>query len=184
MSRRIRSSVLITSIGVCFLGGCAEDSPERLMMKSMPKAVEGNDAAALALLDHSLALAPNDTSLLFVRGGLHDSLGNPAAAIADYERAIELSPHLEPGIAKQLEYLREQIGTSGMTHSTHSTRTTFVPAAADTAGPTVEHITFCASRPKGYRNYVPQPDARYRGGDKGMDLLRRRQSQVKKAVRR
>ncbi len=158
----MRRCLLATIAGSCLLGGCGEESPEQLMMKSMQKAVQGDDAAALALLDHSLALAPNDTSLLFVRGSLHDTLGNPSAAIADYEKAIALAPYLEPGIAMQLESLREQVSVSSRTHST---RVTFVPAPSDPTGPTIERVTFCASRPRGYRDYEPQPSARYHAGD-------------------
>jgi tetratricopeptide (TPR) repeat protein len=157
-----RHCLIATIIGACFLGGCGEDSPQKLLMKGMQAAVQGDEAAALASLDQAVALAPDDPSLFFVRGGLHDSLGDPAAAIADYERAIMLAPHLEPGISMQLEYLREQVSASRTGYSTPST---FVPAAVEDAGPTIDHVRFCASRPRGYRDYVPQPGARYRGGD-------------------
>ncbi len=154
--------LLATIAGTCLLGRCGEDSPKQAMIQSMRKAVQGDNESAIAMLDQTLSFAPNDTTLLFVRAALHDSLGNPAAAIADYEKAIALAPHLEPGITKQLESLRERASVSG---SPHSTRVTFVPAPSEPTGPTIERVTFCASRPRGYRDYKPQPGARYSGGD-------------------
>ena len=83
--------ILVTVFGACLLGGCAEDSPEQLLMKGMQKAAQGDEEA--------------------------------------------------------------------------ENRVVFVPAASDATGPTVEHIRFCASRPRGYRDYVPQPGATYRTGE-------------------
>ena len=121
----MRRCFLVAVIGAFLLTGCAEDSPERLLMKGMQKAAQGDEEAALALLDLSLALDPNDPSILCVRGGLHDSLGDPVAAIADFEKAIELAPHLEVGLATQLKYLRE---TAAVMQRSYSTPVVVVPA--------------------------------------------------------
>ncbi len=82
MNRRIH---IAAAAAICLVAGCGEESPEQQLMKGMQSAAEGDETAALAFLDHSVALAPNDANLLIVRGGLYDSLGNTAAAIADYE---------------------------------------------------------------------------------------------------
>ena len=101
--------VIAVTLAGCLLAGCGEESPQQLLMKGMQKAAGGDYTGALVILDRSVALEPDNASLLIVRAGLHDSLGNPAAAVADYEKALVLAPELAPGLSMQLDYLREQV---------------------------------------------------------------------------
>ena len=49
-------------------------------------------AAARDVVDAGLALAPDDAPLVALRGEAKAGLGDPAGALADWQRALELDP--------------------------------------------------------------------------------------------
>ena len=153
--------LVAVTLAACLLAGCGEDSPQDLLMEGMQKAASGDYDGALVILDRSVAMEPNNVSLLIVRAGLHDSLGDPAAAVADYEKVLALAPDLAPGLSMQLDFLREQVAILEQVQG--------VPGAAPAAdsateGPTLTNVTFCSSEPESYGNYQEQPGASYRAG--------------------
>ena len=71
----------------------------------MQKSVQGDHAGALQDVDRAIELQPRAASHFVVRAGIHEKLGDLDACIADYKKAIELQPALEPGLRRQLEHL-------------------------------------------------------------------------------
>jgi len=139
------------------LPGCGDEAAFDLQMEGLQKASAGDNAGALVALNRAVALEPNDVTILLARAGVHDASGNPGAAVADYEKAIALAPNIAPGIAAQLEYLREQAGLPA-TRSKMAMRT-------KKGKPSLTHLTFCAMEPAGFQDYREQPGAEYRLGD-------------------
>jgi tetratricopeptide (TPR) repeat protein len=53
---------------------------------------QGHDSEAISYLDRALQLAPKDPALHHLRGGVEETLGDPLAAVQEFQRAAELDP--------------------------------------------------------------------------------------------
>ena len=79
---------------------------EQLFDRALTASRQGDFAAALPLWDQVLERAPQDAAAWSNRGNVQLALGDPLAAIADQERAMQLDPdnpdpHLNRGTAEE-----------------------------------------------------------------------------------
>jgi capsular polysaccharide transport system permease protein len=72
----------------------------------------GRLEAAIAACDEALARAPGDAMAWRVRSGIHELIGDDAAALADAEHAMALAPD-NAGIAAHLRALRRSLAVDG-----------------------------------------------------------------------
>lgn len=70
----------------------------------------GRGVEALDRLDSYLARVPEDGEALKLRARVHSSLGHPAAAVADFDRALGLLPRVTPDDRRERESLAGRAG--------------------------------------------------------------------------
>lgn len=153
LSTLVRTTWLIPAL---LLAGCGKPTVQDHMMKSMQLSVEADHVGALAEMSIAIEMQPGDANIYMLRAGIHESLGDLASAVADYEMTLQLNPALGPGLREQLDYLREQLGVSSNT----------LAATPDVGGVQLGNFTFCSSRPAGFMDYDAKSDATYKPGEK------------------
>ena len=77
--------------------GIAPDEPAFAGFKAQLEAALDRRAAAKSTLDAALARQPTSTRLRFQRAGVHESLGEFAAAVRDYQDVVQLDPDRRRG---------------------------------------------------------------------------------------
>ena len=106
---RMKTGLLALTCAALLACGSAPETADEHLMKAMQTTVAGDVTTAMKHYDAALALDPDDTSCWVARGAAHDMNGDAAAALADYEKVLELDPSLEPGLRMAMQGLRERL---------------------------------------------------------------------------
>ncbi len=88
--------------------GIAPDEPAFAGFKAQLEAAIDRRAAAKSTLDAALARNPTSTRLRFQRAGVHESLGEFAAAARDYQDVVQLDP-ADGAALSQLVFLKRRL---------------------------------------------------------------------------
>ena len=73
------------------LAGCGDATAQDQALSGMQKAAAGDFIGALTDINVAIDAQPADPNLYLVRGGIHESLGDIASTVADYEKVVALN---------------------------------------------------------------------------------------------